>query len=120
MSKARSPRDVCSITIGMSGLSCGAGPGRPKSHPAHGWRLSRTVMRPPPPRPVSTTSRRPAASPSRASTASRAREVGRDTLHLGGEPVERGAQPEVLPELLAPAVVHHLLDDLVGILLLLG
>ena len=25
MSKARSPREVCSITIGISGLICGAG-----------------------------------------------------------------------------------------------
>ena len=83
MSKARSPRDVCSITIGTSGLM-----------QAPCYRGSTTSSA------VSGFSFSGVQSLSRAS-----RELHRDPLDLGGEPVERPAQTQVgAQRLVAPAL----------------
>src|SRR6266540_5520969 len=77
MSNARSPRDVCSITIGIKGLirfvppSLSGGPD---------FRLGRLLLL-----------RRP-------KLLARAGELDGNSLHLGGDPVERAAQAEILAD----------------------
>src|SRR5437016_4026646 len=97
MSKARSPREVCSITIGINGL------------------ISLLLL---------SLSRRPDVShcfgllllgcPKLLACA---REVDRDRLDLGDDTVERAAQQQVLAEELVAAVVPELRDDGLGVLL---
>src|SRR3954468_14753183 len=97
MSNERSPREVCSITIGTSGLMlapCCRG---------------------------STVSQSFRASPSRASTASRAlRRVRPGCASRRGEPVERRTQAYVLAQALVGAALaklrHGFVESVVGIL----
>src|SRR5262245_30604856 len=129
MSNARSPREVCSITIGINGIA--RHPPRGVSaaalHPARGvsarlkpgTRLWRSKLRP-----LASASWGPQLRIARAllllrgpELLTRRREVGGDPLHIGDDPVERLAQEEVLAQLLRPAVVPDALDDRVRILL---
>ena len=95
MSNDRSPRDVCSITIGISGAHPvllrrdPAEPDRrgPQLRLAGGLLLVR-----------------------RPDRLARGMGLRRDRLHLGGEPVECGAQPQVLAERLLVPVRPDVLD----------
>src|SRR5437870_2673649 len=91
MSNARSPRDVCSMTIGINGLIRFAPPslsGGPD------FRLDRLLLL-----------RRPQLLP-------RPCELDGDPLHLRGDPVEGAAQPKVLTQLVEPLRFQHRRDGL--------
>src|SRR5918995_3914378 len=97
MSNERSPRDVCSITIGINGLM------QSPCFRSRAWGPQRflflglfLVWRP---------DRFP-----------RLRLVERDRLHLGRDPVERRAEAQILAQVFLASVVPQILDHVVGIL----
>src|SRR5688572_26677689 len=100
MSNERSPRDVCSITIGISGLmqapSIPGGGGSVAGGPQLRLLLGSFLVG------------RPDRVPG-------LRDVHRDRLHLGGHAVERGAEADVLAQVLVAAGVPELVDHVVGI-----
>src|SRR5438874_2412254 len=52
-------------------------------------------------------------------SSARARQIGGDPRHLGGDPVERVPEPKVLAELLRAPVGKNLLDERLDLLLAL-
>src|SRR5215207_4121700 len=100
MSKARSPRDVCSTTIGIRGLICSLLRSRAAWGPKLllGGRLVLLVRRP--------------------DRLARLRELRCDRLHLGRDPVDRLLQPQVLADAVGAARGDELLDVLVALALL--
>src|SRR5262245_6970755 len=92
MSKARSPREVCSTTIGINGLIC--------SSLLATWcpqlRLGRLAL----------LLRRPDA-------LTRGGKLGRDRFDLRRDPVERLLHPQVVAHAVRPALLDELLDVLV-------
>src|SRR4029453_1459201 len=99
MSNERSPRDVCSITIGINGLMqspcfrSGSGAWGPQLRLGFGGFL--------------------------VGTPGRVARLGlpeRDRLDRGRDPVEGRAQAQVLAQVLLPAVLPQILDHLVGVL----
>src|SRR3972149_8271355 len=101
MSNARSPRDVCSITIGISGLISGS-PGSsrrllsasrsPYLHVAGGLLLLGGPQ-----------------------LLAGSRKVHRDALHSGDDVVEGLLEPQIAPQLLEAAVLPHGRDGLVRV-----
>src|SRR4029079_6143496 len=96
MSNARSPREVCSITIGINGLMSLLASGGPDFLFGSG----RSFVRGP-------------------QLVARLLEVERDPLHLGDDEVESLAHPQVVPQELVASVLEDLLDDLLDVLLAL-
>src|SRR5438105_9855900 len=94
MSNERSPREVCSITIGIRGLISGwlLAAGGPQ------FRFGRWFFL-----------------VGRPDLLARGVLLGRDRLHLGGEPVERALEPQVLAQLVDSGL-HDLLDRRVDVL----
>src|SRR5688572_3577985 len=99
MSNERSPREVCSITIGINGLMqapcfrSASVAGGPQLRLLLGLFL--------------------VGSPDRLA---RLRLLERDRLDLRRDAVERGAQAQVLAQVLVAAVAPHVLDHTVGVL----
>src|SRR5919201_6136838 len=91
MSNARSPREVCSTTIGINGLICSSllAAGCPQRR-----RSGRTLLL-----------RRP-------DSLARGSEVGRDRLDLGDHPVERLLHAQVVAHAVGAALRDELLDVL--------
>jgi len=96
MSNARSPREVCSITIGINGLMWQA--------PC--FRGSRVSF-----------PRRPLLF-GRPQLLAGAGELDRDSLHVGCNPVHRFAHAQVFAQELVPAACKHAVDDLLGVVAL--
>src|SRR5581483_3553966 len=94
MSNARSPREVCSITIGINGL-IGVAP--PSLSGCPDFRLGRLLLL-----------RRP-------KLLARTGELDGDPLHLGGDPIERATHAQVLAD---PVDGVALEDRLHGLFLL--
>ena len=95
MSNARSPREVCSITIG---ITCSYG--LMLAPCCRGSTVSQTFL----------------VFPSPASKCSLApRDLDRNPLDIGGEPVERGAQPQVLAQPLVGSRLAQPRDGLVEV-----
>src|SRR5438270_8256704 len=97
MSNARSPREVCSTTMGTRGLIPFAPPslsGDPDFRIGRGLLLL-----------------------GRPEFLARPREIDRDRLDLGDDPIERAAEPEVLAQGLVAAALPDPLDHLVRVLL---
>src|SRR4029079_15454327 len=96
MSNARSPREVCSITIGINGLISLLASGGPQLRLGSGgsffWRPKLLA---------------------------RLGELERDALDLGDDQVERLAHAEVVAQQLVPATGEDALDDFLGGLALL-
>ena len=92
MSKARSPRDVCSITMGTSGLM--------QAPCCRGSTILRSGL---------------GFSFSGVQSLSRARELDRDPLDLGRDPVEGLAQPEVGAQRVVAAGFTDLGRELLGV-----
>src|SRR3954464_9498645 len=90
MSKARSPRDVCSTTMGISGISSLLATWGPKF-----WGLGRLLLL-----------RRPDA-------LTRLVQLGRDRLHLGGDAVECLLHAQVFAHPVGAAFRDEGLDVLV-------
>src|SRR3954470_19428244 len=94
MSKLRSPRDVCSITIGINGLiRVSLASGGPQFRNVFALFLL-----------------------GRPDRIARFRLGHRDALHIGSDAVERELEPDVLAHLLLGAVRPEALDQLVGVL----
>src|SRR5437879_1585250 len=142
MSNARSPREVCSITIGINGLmrspphERGGVPGEPggsrtKTAPQRRGLVGETWF---PPRERTEGERRScrllaSGGPElriggallllgRPQLVARPRQVERNPLHVGDDPVERLAHPQVLAQRLMTAGREDPVDDRVGVLLL--
>ena len=95
MSNERSPREVCSITIGINGLMAGLlAAGGPQ------LRVGRRLLL-----------------VGRPELVARLGDLGRDRLDVRDEAVERGAQPEILADRLLLAVRPDVLDDPFDVLL---
>src|SRR5689334_25189594 len=92
MSKARSPRDVCSTTMGISGISSLLATWGPKFRG-----LGRLLLL-----------RRPDA-------LARLVQLGRDRLHLGRDAVECLLHAQVVADAVGAALGDELLDVLVGL-----
>src|SRR5580765_5988421 len=92
MSKARSPRDVCSTTMGISGISSLLATWGPKFRG-----LGRLLLL-----------RRPDA-------LARLVQLGRNRLHLGRDPVERLFHAQVVANTIGAALGDERLDVLVGL-----
>src|SRR5581483_12234432 len=93
MSKARSPRDVCSTTMGINGLICSSAPSASWGPKFRG--LGRLLLL-----------RRPDGF-------ARLVQLGRDRLHLGDDAVERALEPNVVAHVVGAAACDELLDVLV-------
>src|SRR3954470_3804869 len=94
MSNERSPRDVCSITIGINGLiRVSLASGGPQFRNFFGLFLL-----------------------GRPDRLTRLRLGHRDPLHLGRDAVERELQADVLAHLLLGAMRPEVLDELLGVL----
>src|SRR3954466_14803713 len=98
MSNARSPREVCSTTIGIRGIGALL---LPLAAGGPDLRLLRRLA----------LLRRP-------DRLARLRELRRDRLHLGRDPVERLLHPQVLADAIGAALLDELLDVLVALALL--
>src|SRR5919201_2037698 len=101
MSNARSPREVCSITIGINGLMAVTPQAEspwllPAGGPQFRLGLGGFLVGGP-------------------DLLARAGGLARDALHLGRDPVERLPQPQVAAQRFVAAAGEHLLDGLVGI-----
>src|SRR3954469_20446937 len=92
MSKARSPRDVCSTTMGISGISSLLATWGPKFR---GLRRLLLLRGP--------------------DALARLVQLGRDRLHLGGDPVERLLHAQVVADPIGAALRDEGLDVLVGL-----
>src|SRR3954452_12719882 len=90
MSKARSPRDVCAATMGISGISSLLATWGPKFR---GRRRLLLLGRP--------------------DALTRLVQLGRDRLHLGGDPVERLLHAQIVADAIRAALGHECLDVLV-------
>src|SRR5262249_39937575 len=97
MSNARSPREVCSITMGINGLirfrppSLSGGPD---------FRLDRLLLL------------------GRPELLASAGELDRNPLHVRGDPVECAAQAQILANVLEPLGCEHLGDRVLVLSLL--
>src|SRR5215212_9440146 len=98
MSNARSPREVCSTTMGISGL-IGAPSLRAAGGPDLCLRRRLVLLR-------------------RPDRLTCLRELLRDRLHLGRDAVDGLLQPQVLADAVGAALLDELLDVLVGLALL--
>src|SRR5579884_2180232 len=92
MSKARSPREVCSTTIGISGIR--SAPLRAGGPEFRGFRRLLLLRRP--------------------DALARLVQVGCDRLRLGGDAVERLLAAQVVAERVCSALCDEALDVLVG------
>src|SRR5581483_9197877 len=97
MSNARSPREVCSTTIGIKGISALLAAGCPQL-----LRLRRLFL----------------FLLGRPDALARLRALGCDRLHLGRDPVERLPHAQVGADALGAAALEELVDVLVGLPLL--
>src|SRR5215831_6753648 len=125
MSNARSPREVCSITIGINGLIAS-----PLNFACFGWSFQRPHGQSPFGLRVTPHATSPwllaAGGPQfrlgrgrilvgGPDALARARDLGGDALHLARDPVERLAQSKVAAERLVATALEDLLDRLVGV-----
>src|SRR5689334_7565204 len=94
MSNARSPRDVCSTTIGIRGISCLLAAGCPQL--LRGLRLFLFLARCP-------------------KLFAGLGLLRRDRLRRGGDPVDRLLQPQVGSHAVGPTALEELVDVLVGL-----
>src|SRR5579884_1595352 len=92
MSNARSPREVCSTTIGIRGISTLLAAGGPQLR-----LLLRSLLL------------------GRPDLLARLCDLGVDRLHLGGDPVERALEAEIVADAVGAARCDELLDVLVGL-----
>src|SRR4029078_3392289 len=109
MSNARSPREVCSITIGINGLM---------QAPCFRGSTASSLERPLLFR-ASTASRAPGrARAESARPRARVGELWRNPLDLGDDEIQRLAHPQVFAEELVASAREQLLDDLVRLVAL--
>src|SRR5215208_8520872 len=108
MSKARSPRDVCSTTMGISGLT-------PAPRGVQGVDRScpscRLLARRGPQFRLGLVG----FLVGRPDRLTGARDLDRNRLDLGGHAVECGAQPQIVSQLLGGRRAGYALEDLLGV-----